>query len=169
MGLRSLLSELPFIPSDVTYLRQEKPENCVQTVVAMALNVPVELIEEEAGTTGRLTVGETFSLLGRIGVSVRSLSADLAADFWPNFYRRYGGRDLRGMGFELPQGEGEKDVGHAYFLTGNQMYDPATGKKEKLEPEAIEKLDWLALFPPELARASKLESLRRALRGNGSA
>lgn len=169
MGLRSLLAEIPFIPTDVTYLRQDRPENCVQTVVAMALNVPVELIEEEAGTNGRMTVGETFSLLGRIGVSVRSLSAELAADFWPNFYKRYGGRDLRGMGFELPRGEKDKDVGHAYFLTGTYMYDPATGQKEKLEGEALRQLDWLALFPPELAQASKLESLRQALRGNGNA
>lgn len=156
----SILARLQSLGSGIRWIRQSRPENCVQTVLAMALGVPTEWIEEIAGTAGALTIRETMDLLNRFGIESRPMSADLVADFWPSFYRLNGGRKLRGLGFRLPR-DGER-VGHAYFLIGRRMYDPASGRLQRLDEETLRRLDLLAIFPEDLHR-----TVAKHFRSNG--
>jgi hypothetical protein len=136
-------------PTRIRYLRQTKADNCAQTVVAMVLGVPVDAVEREAGTDGAMTVNEVLGILARLGFFTRPISAKLAGGIWPAFYARSGGRKLRGLGFRMPRG-GEVS-GHAYFLAGGRMYDPATGERRGLDADVVRnELDWLVLFPVDL-------------------
>lgn len=145
----------------VQWLRQTREHNCVQTVLAMALGLPIELVEDAAGTTGSMTVGETLHLLAELGVFCRPVSADLVSQFWSTFYRRSGGRRLRGLGFRLPEREGE--TGHAYLLVGAQMYDPASGQRTRVDAATLRTLDWLAILPEGLYRTPSLRHLAESV------
>ena len=133
------------VPGSYPKHRQTRERNCVQTVVAIALGRDVDEVEKRAGTDGDLTVSETLDLLDAYGVTCRPISAHLVADFWPSFYARSGGARLRGLAFRLPA-EGE-DVGHAYYVHGKRIYDPATGRERSVDPSALKTLDWLAILP----------------------
>lgn len=142
-------------------LRQTGTDNCVQTVVAMVLGVPVEQVESAAGTRGRMSVDETTALLSRAGIYCRPVAASLVADFWPMFRKRHGGRHLRGLGFALPKTPGR--AGHAFYITGATLYDPATGQTTPLNETTLHLLDWLALLPREAGRRDALSRARAVL------
>lgn len=164
MSVKALLDIVRFGPSGrIRWLRQSREDNCVQTVLAIVLGLSCEVVEAEVGTTGALTIHDTLDLLSDLGVPCRPIAAELAADFWPVFYRRAGKRKLRGIGIQLPR-RGEP-IGHAYVLSGKTMYDPATGRKYPMEPDVIrERLNWLAIFPDHAHRAAGVEALRRRQR-----
>lgn len=148
MGLSRLFSWIPFLGSGVRRLRQDRPDNCVQTVLAMAIGVPTDVIEDEAGTSGALTIGETIDLLSRFGIESRRVHSRLLAEFWSAFYRMSGGRKMRGLAFALPR-DGER-IGHAYFVLGRRVYDPATGRIRRLTQRVVRRLDLFAIFPDDL-------------------
>jgi hypothetical protein len=133
------------LPSAYPRHRQSRERNCVQTVVAIALGRDVSEVEDRAGTQGDLTVSQTLELLDSYGVSCKPISARLVADFWPSFYARSGGGSLRGLAFRLPAPD--EEVGHAYYVHGKRIYDPATGKETSVDPAALRTLDWLAILP----------------------
>lgn len=135
-----------------TLQRQKRNDNCVQTVVAMLTGNDVEEIEQMAGTIGKMTVDETLVLLGRLGIYSRPVAASMVADFWSVFYQRHGARKLRGLGFALPKEAGK--AGHAFLITGANMYDPATGDSEPINEESLKQLDWLALVPKDSAETA---------------
>lgn len=155
----SFSSFLNILSPKIEWLTQSREENCVQTVIAIALGLSTECVEEEARTNGTMSVHETLELLAQLGVSVRPIAADLASNFWGVFYKRGGGRRMRGLGFQLPRsGEG---IGHAFFLTSTVMYDPATGKRQNINPETIkENLDWLVFLPEEAYDNPAIKKLR---------
>lgn len=132
----------------VRWERQSRPHNCVQTVVAMALGVPTEAVERIAGTDGAMTVRQTIDLLAHFGIGCRPVSADFFADFWDEFYRMSGGRKMRALAFRLPRDQ--ETVGHAYFVLGRKMFDPATGRVMRLGRRQIKAIDYLAIFPENL-------------------
>jgi hypothetical protein len=142
----------------VRFFRQSRPGNCVQTVVAMALDVPVAAVERETGTDGTLTVAETTVLLNRLGVSGLPMSAGSASDFWDVFLLRHGGRRLMAVAFELPRG-GAQD-GHAWLLAGRRMYDPGTGQVARLDRQSVRRFDYLLPIPEAARSASPVERLR---------
>jgi hypothetical protein len=161
MGLRDLVARITFPPRGVRLLRQTRPHNCVQTVLAMSLNLPIATVEKLAGTQGMMETGEVFGLLARLGVFYRPISASLMADCWPSFWYRSGGRQLRGMGVRRPTAKDR--IGHAYFIAGSVIYDPATGKTRSMNPSTLSDIDWLALFPTDIADNPALRSLGAAL------
>lgn len=127
--------------------RQTREHNCVQTVVAIALSCDIAEVEREAGTSETMTVAETFDLLDRYGISCQPMSAHLMADFWPSVYERSGGGRLRGLAFRLPSGK--EGIGHAYYIHGRRVYDPASGREVPLDPAVLRSLDWIAVLPDE--------------------
>lgn len=163
MGMSTFLARIFFPPPGVKLLRQSRSDNCVQTVLAMSLELPIETIEAVAGTQGQMEVGEINQLLAKLGVFYRPVSASLMADCWPSLWHRSGGRKLRGMAVKLPRG-GVK-LGHAYFVAGAIMYDPATGRTRTMNPSTLDALDLIVLFPSDIYDNPALGSLRRALAG----
>ena len=149
MFLAPFLERLPLTTGarKIRWLRQERPRNCVQTVVAMAVGASVADVEAVARTEDTLDIPATMTLLAHYGVFCRPISAQLVADFWPMYYRQGGGRRLRGLGFASPNPAHGREVGHAYFLYGPRLYDPATGITEALDEPHLRQLDWLVLFP----------------------
>lgn len=146
----------------VRWQRQSRPHNCVQTVVAMALGVPTEAIEHMAGTDGAMTVRETIDLLAEFGIGCRPVSAEFAAEFWDVFYRMSGGRRMRGLAFRLPRDR--ETVGHAYFVLGRKMYDPASGRIMRLDKRQLRTIDYLAIFPEDLHTRPEIAKARESLR-----
>ena len=147
--------------SGVRWQRQSRPQNCVQTVVAMALGVPTEAIERVAGTDGAMTVRQTIDLLSEFGIECRPVSAEFAAEFWEAFYRLSGGRRMRGLAFRLPRDR--ETVGHAYFVLGRKMYDPASGRITRLGKRRLRAIDYLAIFPPDFHARPEIARARQAL------
>lgn len=136
-----------FFPVGGRLVRQTRPHNCVQTVIAIGLGVTVEFVERSAGTTGTMRIQGAMDLLRELRISSgRPVAASHAAAFWPFYYRQNGGRRMRGLGFVLPASEG--DVGHAYFLYGRRMFDPATGRTMRLRDSSVRRhLDCIVFLP----------------------
>lgn len=149
MPLRRLLGALP-LPWCATWrARQTRAHNCVQTVLALALDLPISTIEEVAGTPGPMWVSDVIRLLERLGVHVLPRSASLVADLWPETRDRHGGRSMRACGFRVPRTP--TDVGHAYLLRGSTLYDPQTGNRVRLTRATIRsRLDIVTILPVEL-------------------
>jgi len=126
------------------WLRQTLPDNCSQTVLSMLTGKDLAEITRLAGRPGALGISHACRVLEASGVHCgRPLAAQHAAEFWPVYWRRAGGRRLRGLGFRVAR-QGE-DHGHAWLLFGNRLYDPADGEFRTLDPDAIRQLDWVVL------------------------
>jgi hypothetical protein len=128
----------------------------VQTVLSMALDVPVERVERETGTEGMLTVAETIVLLSRLGIGAMPLNATSASEFWDLFSRQHGGRKLLGIAFQLPRNGATN--GHAWLLAGNRAFDPASGERRRLDRHTLKLFDYVLPLPegarshPSIAR-----------------
>ena len=133
-------------PAPKRWLRQPKEDNCAHTVIAMLTGRSLADVIRTAGRDGPLSVSESLAVLSSFGLRCRPLSSAFAADFWPMFQRRAGGRRLRGLAFRL-SAPGERH-GHAYLLFGSRYYDPATGTFARLDAASIRRFDWIALLPP---------------------
>lgn len=144
--------------------RQTRAFNCVQTVLALGLEVPVSAIERIAGTTERMWLRDVRAVFGQLGLWVPICSADLAAAWWPQLRQQYGGWRLRGWGFQLPRAG--RGPGHAFLIRGRWMYDPQTGERVRVTADTIrERLDRVALLRPEMiADSAVLASLRAPTR-----
>lgn len=158
MGLINIL-EFGWTLSRPKLVRQRRPENCVQTVLAMILGVGVEEVEKAARTQGTMTLERAMELLHLLGIEARPLEASLAAGFWTLFYDRHGRARLRGLGMRLPRDE-EEGIGHAMLVYGKYIYDPATGRTDKLTVDRLEGLDWLLLLPGDMGERNMAEIKR---------
>jgi hypothetical protein len=157
---------IPFLSSFAVGPAQTRPQNCVQTSIALALGIPVEAVEREAGSTATLRLPDVRWLTDRLGVASPLMAAELVAQYWPLYYRRYGGRRLRGYGIRTPRA-GEP-IGHAFALFGPRLYDPLTGKGIRLSPRLLrEHLDWVGFVDPSADSARRLEQLRQRYRDAG--
>lgn len=161
MGVVSALTCWLGLGPGIRRQRQSRPHNCVQTVVAMALGVPIEMVEDLAGTKGAMTVRQTIDLLDEFGIGCRPVSAEFVAEFWDAFYRMSGGRKMRGLAFRLPRDQ--ETVGHAYLVLGRKMYDPASGRTMRLDKRRLRSIDYLAVFPDGLHAKPELMRLREAV------
>lgn len=143
--------------------RQTRPHNCVQTVLAIALDVPIDTIEREAGTQGQMRIPDVVWLLNRLGLWAPVRAASLVADLWPGYYRRHGGRQLRGWGFRLPRGT--ETIGHAYLVWGTTVYDPSNGQQLPLTAATIRsEFDFMAVLPYAFTENAHVVQLRERAR-----
>jgi hypothetical protein len=131
----------------------------VQTVVAMALDLPIDLVEREAGTRESMDIDDTITLLRKFDLQCRPVGARMVADWWSVFYKQGGGRGLRGLGCLMPKGRNE--TGHAYLLVGRRMYDPASARMLPLNADTVRQLDWVVFFPSDAPRGAGVVEARR--------
>src|SRR5690606_23239607 len=84
------------------WLKQARPDNCSQTVIAMLTGRSVSAISRSAGHTGALGVSQALRLLSALGLPLaRPIAGRHAAEFWPVYRQRSGGRRLRGLAFRV--------------------------------------------------------------------
>jgi hypothetical protein len=138
----------------------------VQTVIAMGLDLPIDLIEREAGTLESMGIESTVDLLERYGLQCRPVAARLIADWWSVFYKQAGGRSLRGIGCLMPKGD--RETGHAYLLIGKRMYDPGSARMLPLSPDTVRDLDWVVFFPTDAPRVPRVVEARRRHAAQGA-
>lgn len=128
------------------WLRQSAPDNCGQTVVSMLTGRTVAEVTRAAGEGGAIGVSQVLRLLEGFGVPAgRPVAGAHAAEFWPVYRQRAGGRRLRGLGFRVSR-PGE-EYGHVSLLWGREVYDPADGLFRRSDAAAVAAFDWVVLLP----------------------
>ncbi len=142
-------------------LRQTRALNCVQTVFAMALDLPIDVVETEVGTTGAMRMREVRWLLERLAITAPIWRATLVADCWDTCYQGGARRRLLAIGLRMSQDPSER--GHAYLLSGSALYDPLTGTSRRMTDALIrERLHFVVLLPANARSHERVTALRPA-------
>ena len=124
---------------------------CGQIATALAVDLPLATIRHAAGDEP-LTPQRTFGLLARFGSPPRVVWGEAFAQFYPVHVARHGGTAFRAVAFDIKP-DADTKLGHAVYLHGEQLYDPATGGWRRTSPDDLQQFDFVAILP-ERARAS---------------
>ena len=125
---------------------------CGQIATALAVDVPLAVIRATAGDDP-LTPQRTFRLLAEFGSPPRVIWGDAFAAFYVVHVERHGGAAFRAVAFDTTPGADTK-LGHAVYLQGDSLYDPATHMWRKTQPADLTQFDFVAILPGREARAA---------------
>lgn len=117
---------------------------CGQMATALAVDVPLPVVREMAGDEP-LTPERTIGLLAHFGAPPRVVWGDAFRRFYAVHRERHGGDAFRGVAFDLRPDASQ--LGHAVYLHGEQLYDPATRSWRRIALHDLTHFDFVAILP----------------------
>ena len=135
-------------PRNVGPLLAGMPEGiplCAQVSTAIATNQTVKKICSIAGYD-TLSAKQTYALLQKFGIRVRTLAGAAFADFHDVHVARFGGHNFKAIAFINAKPLPDVPLGHAVYIEGTNIFDPETRKWRRMNDADREQFDYLAVF-----------------------